>query len=91
MIKQKAYRDKNYLKWVRTLPCCVCGNSSNDAHHIIGRGHLSGMGMTAPDTYVMPMCREHHTELHNTPEMWDNQWEWIARTLSKAISQGFYD
>ena len=86
--KQKAFRSKKYLKWVKSLPCCMCGGGSEDAHHIIGRGHLGGMGTKAPDNYTMPVCRQHHQEIHQRPELLDDQWEWVARTQAQAISEG---
>lgn len=88
MLKQKAYRNKKYLDWVKTQPCVLCQNEGGDAHHIIGTGSLSGMGMKAPDNYVMPVCREHHQYIHATPEIWETQWMWALRTLCKAMAEG---
>jgi hypothetical protein len=88
MIKAKAFRNDKYLRWVKHQPCIICGCPSDDAHHITGTGNLSGMGMKAPDIYTMPVCRPHHTEIHQSPELWPEQWEWIARTMAKAISEG---
>ena len=88
MMKSKAFRSKRYLQWVKTQPCVLCGSPADDAHHIIGTGNLSGMGMTAPDVFTMPACRQHHTTIHQSPEVWSAQWEWIARTLAKAVAEG---
>jgi hypothetical protein len=85
--KTPAWRSKKYLDWVKTQPCCVCKAPADDAHHIKGLGHLSGVGLTAPDQYVMPMCRTHHHWIHANPTEWPNQWEWALRTLAKAISE----
>lgn len=79
------WRSKDYLKWVRSQPCVMCNRQADDAHHIKGIGHLSGAGIKAPDQFVMPLCREDHDKIHNSPELWPKQWEWIARTLAKAI------
>lgn len=87
-MRHKPYRNRKYLDWVKTQPCSVCGAPADDPHHIIGVGHMSGMGMTAPDSMVMPMCRPHHDWIHRTPEEWPNQWQWIARTLDKALQEG---
>lgn len=52
------FESKRYRAWAKALPCCLCGTPSDDAHHVIGlRWNLSGMGMTAPDSFVMPLCR----------------------------------
>jgi hypothetical protein len=88
MMKIKAFRSDKYLKWVKTQPCVMCGEQSDDAHHITGTGGLSGMGMKPPDIYTMPACRIHHTIIHQSPEVWEDQWQWIARTMAKAIEEG---
>lgn len=46
------------------------------------------MGTKAPDTMVMPLCREHHNQMHKSSRMQKDQWEYIARTLDKATSEG---
>lgn len=81
-------KNKKYLDWVRRQPCACCGAPGDDAHHIIGIGGMSGMGMKAPDWATMPMCRIHHTMIHNTPEMWPEQWSWIKATLNRAEKYG---
>lgn len=87
LTKKKPYRNREYLDWVKRQTCCCgCERPADDPHHAIGLG-LSGAGMTAPDQYVMPMARDCHTKLHNTPEMWPQQWEWVAKTLAKAIEE----
>jgi len=71
--KRKARRPKPgdepaYKAWVKTLPCCVggkrCGKA--DPHHLIdGKGDArKGMGQTAPDRFLLPMCRRHHDLFH---------------------------
>jgi len=52
--------DKKYLKFVRSLPCCVCDNPDSVPHHLIGYGY-GGMGTKAPDYLAMPLCLRHHT------------------------------
>jgi hypothetical protein len=49
---------------------------------------MGGMGTTAPDSMTMPVCRACHDEIHRTPMLWPRQWEWIARTLDKALRDG---
>ena len=55
-----------YLRWVKTQPCECCGMPSDDPHHLIGHGQ-GGMGTKAHDSFTLPLCRKHHTELHNDP------------------------
>lgn len=86
--KDPRYRNRAYLNWVKKQPCVMCGQQADDPHHIIGIGYLGGAGTKAPDQYVMPVCRIHHEEIHHRPELWPMQWEWIARTLARAIEEG---
>jgi hypothetical protein len=88
--KTKPYRSEAYKAWIKTQPCVMCGAPADDPHHLKGVGNLSGAGLTAPDTYLMPMCRGCHTYIHEDPGYWTDQWEWVARTLSKAISEGVF-
>ena len=88
MIKSNAARSKKYLLAVRALPCVICASPADDAHHIIGVGGMSGMGMKAPDICTMPVCREHHTQIHQNPEMWPDQWEHIVRTINRLFQVG---
>ena len=83
----KRWRNKKYLKWVKTLPCYICLGQGGEAHHIKGVGHLSGVGLTAPDQYTIPTCRECHNRWHLDSSIWLDQWEAIARTLAKAIDE----
>lgn len=88
MIKKKTWRCKAYLDWVKRQACVITGAPADDAHHVIGVGHLGGMGTKAPDWATMPMTRCAHGDMHSKPEFWPDQWEYIARTLGKAIDDG---
>jgi 5-methylcytosine-specific restriction endonuclease McrA len=81
--KQKPFRSKKYLKWVKTLPCCICGLDGCDPHHAIGM-KLGGMGTKAPDDMVMPLCRKCHSDMHNKPQLWYLQKGFIIGTKKKA-------
>lgn len=86
----KAWRSRKYLDWVKTLPCVRCFAPADDPHHLIGVGGMGGTGTKAPDSMVMPVCRGCHTFIHSTPEIWSEQWEWIAKTLKRAIDEGVF-
>lgn len=90
MMKRKAWRSRRYREWVRSQPCCMCGAPAEDAHHLIGLGKMGGMGTKAPDWALMPMCRNHHNEVHRDPNLWIDQWEWVSRTLGRAIDEGVF-
>jgi len=82
------WRSDPYLVWVRSLPCCNCGARGGDAHHVIGlRWGLSGMGMTAPDSFAMPACRACHQEIHRSPEMQRWQPTWLRHVISLGVRQ----
>jgi hypothetical protein len=61
--------DPKYKAWVKTQPCVIHGDECGrvDPHHLInGRGEArKGMGQTAPDKFLIPMCRAAHEDFHN--------------------------
>jgi hypothetical protein len=70
----------------------VCGLSDHsEAHHIIGIGD-GGTGTKACDLLSMPVCNNCHVpkfhRLDIYPELRDEQWKWVAKTLQKAIKEG---
>lgn len=86
---ESRWANESYLAFVRKLPCSCCGATpGGDAHHAIGIGHFSGVGLKAPDSLTMPLCRTCHDRLHATPELWPKQWGWMYTTLCMAI--GFW-
>jgi hypothetical protein len=87
--KHKTWRSKKYLAWVRTLPCAMTGRQpAGQVHHLIGIGHMGGMGTKAPDWAVMPLTAEAHAEMHRDINLWSDQFEYICRTLGRAIDEG---
>lgn len=81
-----SHKNPEYLKFVRTLTCCHCGNPNVEPHHIIGLGE-GVMADTASDIHTMPLCREHHNMLHENPSLWP-QAPWVMRTQDKAVEAG---
>lgn len=95
--KQTRWTDPDYIKWVCTQDCVICGEpgySDNQIvpHHIKGIGHLSGAGLKAGDNWAMPMhvfCHNHwHNRAGDAVLNVDQQYEWVARTLAKAVEEG---
>ena len=83
----KRWRSPEYLAWVRARPCAFCGLGPSDAHHVIGLGWgLSGMGLTAPDSYAMPICRVHHDAVHRSPGLQSQQPTWLRWTIRAALA-----
>lgn len=81
------FRSPEYLAWVAGQPCASCRSQiAVQAHHLKGRGGLSGAGLKAPDSFAMPLCFECHERLHRGDRRLTNsQWEFMARTLARFI------
>ena len=57
----KTPRDAKYLKFIRTLPCTICGTTLEvDGHHT----DTGGIALVGSDYSALPLCRVHHSELH---------------------------
>lgn len=93
--KQNGYqpfRNREYLDWVKTLPCVVTEQPADDPHHLIGHGQ-GGMGTKAPDLFAIPMTRTEHTKLHDMGyQSWEeqhgSQWFYVAKTIERAVFEG---
>lgn len=60
----KRLRSKKRMEAAREGGCSVCGNPAADAHHLRILGHGRGLGVKNGDDYTIPLCRQHHDELH---------------------------
>ncbi|HCM9117686.1 DUF968 domain-containing protein [Enterobacter asburiae] len=89
--KRLRWESRNYLNWVKTQPCECCQQQSDDPHHLIGWGQ-GGMATKAHDIFTIPLCRKHHTELHNDRLVFErkygSQLEMIIRVLDRAYALG---
>ena len=54
------YRNPEYLAWIRSLPCLVCGQHS-EACHVRHEYWGAGSGVKSHDYCAIPLCHEHHT------------------------------
>lgn len=87
------FRSPEYLAWVRTLPCCVCGAVGGvAAHHVTGMWQLSGMALKPGDNFVMPACdpiyghdRDCHQQIHADKVLRDRQPGFIRDTISRGV------
>jgi len=72
MLRQRDPRqhDKRRLDFIRSLPCCICGdNTSTEAAHIRAGSinhdkRSTGMQEKPSDRWTVPLCGEHHREQH---------------------------
>jgi|SRR5882672_8208337 len=73
--RQPRQRDENYLRHIRTLPCCICGdNTSVEAAHLrVGSinddKRDTGGGERPSDQWAVPLCGTHHRQQHAMNEM----------------------
>lgn len=44
------------MRWIKTLPCAICGRRGVEAAHTGPRG----LGQKSPDESCIPLCAEHH-------------------------------
>jgi hypothetical protein len=68
------FRSKSYLKFVRGRPCVIC-DFEGEAHHLTF-AEPNAMSLKVGDNWCVPMCHEHHMELHafgNEKLFWDLQ------------------
>ncbi|MCC8204344.1 DUF968 domain-containing protein [Escherichia coli] len=89
--KRRRWVNEKYTRWVKTQPCACCGKPADDPHHLIGHGQ-GGMGTKSHDIFTLPLCREHHNELHADTvafeEKYGSQLELIFRFIDRALAIG---
>jgi hypothetical protein len=57
------HRNKAHLRFVAAQPCLICRRSPCDAHHL-KFAQPRALGRKVSDEFTVPLCREHHVELH---------------------------
>jgi hypothetical protein len=86
----KRLRSKSRLAAARKGGCCICGNPAADAHHLRIAGHSRGLGIKNGDDWTIPLCRQHHDELH----IWGDEKLFLDMhgidgvTLARSLSKG---
>jgi hypothetical protein len=67
-------RNKAHLRFVAAQPCLVCQRAPCDAHHL-KFAEPRALGRKVSDQFTVPLCREHHQQLHrhgNERAWWAN-------------------
>ena len=59
----KRLRDKDHLRFVASQPCLVCGRQPSDPHHL-RFAQPRALGLKVSDEFTVPLCRDHHQQLH---------------------------
>jgi hypothetical protein len=72
--RQPRQIDADHLAFVRSLPCCVCGNDieTEAAHVRLAAARAAkrevGKGEKPDDIWTVPLCGKHHREQHTMSE-----------------------
>jgi len=90
--KDHRFRSQAYLTFVRALPCAMCGTTQGViAHHLIGMWGMSGMGLKAPDSFVMPLCDGPgdtcHRLVHSHGHLRAMQPDWMRQTIRAGLAE----
>lgn len=70
----KRLRDKAHLRFVASHPCLVCRQQPSDPHHL-RFAQPRALGLKVSDEFTVPLCRNHHHQLHragNEVAWWHN-------------------
>lgn len=57
-------RNKAHLRFVAAQPCLVCQRTPCDAHHV-KFAEPRALGRKVSDEFTVPLCRDHHRQLHH--------------------------
>lgn len=68
-VPKKPWRSKAYKAHVASFPCLACGSPSGPPHHI-RETMLRTMGRQKGDEWMVPLCAEHHADLHARSRFW---------------------
>src|SRR5438045_9504680 len=61
--KPVRHRTKAHLLFIAAQPCLICQRSPCDAHHL-KFAQARSLGRKVSDEFTVPLCRDHHVELH---------------------------
>ena len=67
-------RNKAHLIFVASQPCLICQRTPCDAHHV-KFAQPKALGRKVSDEFTVPVCRDHHYDLHrhgNEAAWWAN-------------------
>jgi hypothetical protein len=86
--KPARHRNKAHLAFVAAQPCVVCQRTPCDAHHL-KFAQPKALGRKVSDEFTVPLCREHHHELHrggNEKAWWGNL-QIVPADVAKSLWQ----
>ena len=84
---------KDYADYIRSLPCVACGtDGGSDIHHLIQiPGVEKGLAKRLPHLFGIPLCREHHRNLHSSVQDFEDWYGTQANLLVKTQKQALAD
>jgi hypothetical protein len=76
-LRQRMPREKDakHLDYIRSLPCCICGDDTTVEAAHVRTGALehgkpyTGKSEKPSDKWAVPLCGRHHREQHTMKEM----------------------
>jgi hypothetical protein len=74
LTKVSPKRSKAHLVFVASQSCVICQRTPCDAHHL-KFAQPRALGRKVSDEFTVPLCRDHHNELHrhgNEAAWWAN-------------------
>ena len=78
--KEVRRRNKAHLAFVAAQPCLVCKRSPSDAHHL-KFAQPRALGRKVSDEFTVPLCRDHHRDLHR----YGNEQAWWANASIEPL------
>lgn len=94
MQRRPRQHDEAHLKFIRTLPCLICGdNTSTEAAHIrmIDRSvakPMTGIATKSDDRFTVPLCGAHHRHQHDCGN--EHHWWTLAEIDPIKIALALY-
>jgi hypothetical protein len=88
-----SWRNPTYRQWLRDRGCSIpgCGGGDMHAHHWRTPSN-GGMGMKPGDHYCLPLCADHHQQLHDKGKLtwaeavgWGAMDEWDVDSVALRI------
>jgi len=99
--KTTRIRDKEHLSYVRKFPCWVCTvhwladgrttlwapqvSTISHAHHTKLSAEDHGVGLRSCDSKTIPLCPEHHRQLHD--EYGDEVEFWVDTLVRRTMAR----
>ena len=65
--KHVPFRSKDYLNFIRSRNCLICGAQPRSVAHHLMIWDTGGWGSKPSDLFCIPLCTEHHRMAHAYP------------------------